>query len=679
MVGHLPEGKGVPHVMEWFQHRRRGKQGADATIRIVATIVMLAGALLATSSLTPRSGAAQETIALEAVTGGLDSPVQVTHAGDGSNRLFVVERSGRIRVITNGELAATPFLDLTDRVLADGEQGLLSVAFHPEYETNGQLFVLYTAKDWANTVERFTVTDDPNVADPSSGEVVLAIPDRQPNHNGGTLLVGTDGMLYISTGDEGGGGDPYGNAQNLGSLYGKILRIDIDSGDPYAIPGDNPFIDDADARGEVWAYGLRNPWRFSFDRETNDLWIADVGQSALEEVNFVPAGTGAGRNFGWNAMEGTQCYEGECDPSLYTLPVAEYTHDDGCSITGGHVYRGSDYPALTGKYFFGDFCSGMIWSLSAAGVDWTMTLELETSSWITSFGEDEAGELYLTDLAGVVYQVTTTSTSQPDFAAPAIERTWNRTDAPVRDLAADRTWMWGPEPLTGEMSEPYVESPGGARLVQYFDKSRMEITYPDAHDDGVWYVTNGLLVVEMIEGFFQIGDVDRNEAPPPAEVSIAGDLGQHVTYAYVARHQLRSFPAREPGTLITEFANPNGIEAVTEGDLPEQIFATQRVTVDGIDHTVASVFWEFMNSSGLIEENGELITGPLFQSPFYATGLPITEAYWTTVAVDGVEQSVLFQCFERRCLTYTPGNEPGWQVEAGNVGLHYYLWRYGEQ
>ncbi|HEX5165152.1 MAG TPA: hypothetical protein VFV93_07145, partial [Thermomicrobiales bacterium] len=382
------------------------------------------------------------------------------------------------------------------------------------------------------------------------------------------------------------------------------------------------------------------------------------------------------RNFGWSQMEGQHCFAADCDASLYTLPIAEYSHDDGCSVTGGYVYRGSDYPALAGRYFFGDYCSGKIWSLTPDGDGWTMTPELDTDSWITSFGEDEAGELYLVDLAGVLYRVTTSELQSPSIDNPAMLRTWQRTDKPVADLTVDRTWMWGPEPFTNAIPEPYAESPDGSRMVQYFDKARMEITQPDAEDDGIWYVTNGLLVVEMMSGQIQTGD-NRFESQQPATENVAGDPGVESGPTYATLAPLRGAPPAADSATLTQRIAPDG----TVSDDPTMasfgITAAQRVQVPHIDHQIASVFWEFMNSTATVYEDGELVNDLLFVNPYYATGYPITEAYWTTILLDSNETDVLLQCFERRCLTYTPGNEPGWQVEAGNVGQHYYRWRYG--
>jgi glucose/arabinose dehydrogenase len=340
------------------------------------------------------------------VEGGLVRPAYLTHAGD--DRLFVVEQPGRIRIIKDGQLLDQSFLDITDQVSTNGnERGLLSVAFHPDYKTNGQFFVNYTRRpDGATVIERYTVSsNDPDRADEQSGEVILIIAQPEQNHNGGLIKFGPDGYLYIGMGDGGGAGDRHGtigNGQDLSSLLGKMLRIDVTNQDPYAIPPDNPF------GNEIWSYGWRNPWRFSFDRATGDVYLADVGQNAYEEVHFQPADSAGGENYGWRIMEGTHCFDpGQgCDQSGLVLPVAEYSHaEGGCSITGGYVYRGLDYPVLNGAYFFGDYCSGIIWSLQRDGDQWLMTKRLEAGVRISSFGEDANGELYVVDHGGAVYQL----------------------------------------------------------------------------------------------------------------------------------------------------------------------------------------------------------------------------------------------------------------------------------
>ncbi|HEY4688298.1 MAG TPA: PQQ-dependent sugar dehydrogenase, partial [Anaerolineae bacterium] len=356
------------------------------------------------------------TLGVEPVASGFAKPVHLTHAGD--DRLFVVEQAGRIRIVEDGQVLETPFLDIASLVRSTGnEQGLLSVAFHPQYASNGEFFVDYTRNpDGATVVARYRVSGDPNVADPDSAEVLLTIDQPEPNHNGGLLLFGPDGYLYIGTGDGGGAGDRHGaigNGQDPQALLGKILRIDVDQGDPYAIPASNPFADGANGRPEVWAYGLRNPWRFSFDRATGDLYIADVGQGTYEEVDFQPASSAGGVNYGWRIMEGMHCYSPRdgCDQTGLMPPVAEYTHDSGCSVTGGYVYRGSDYPWLDGVYVFADYCSGIVWSLErdAAG-QWQMTERLDVDFSVSSFGEDRVGELYLAGRGdGTIYRLASTS------------------------------------------------------------------------------------------------------------------------------------------------------------------------------------------------------------------------------------------------------------------------------
>jgi glucose/arabinose dehydrogenase len=321
--------------------------------------------------------------------------------------LFVVEKAGTIRIIQDGAVIETPFLDITDRVGSGAyEQGLLGLAFAPNYAESGLFYVNYTYLDGNTVVSRYSVTDDPNVADPASEEIVLQQVQPYPNHNGGHLAFGPDNYLYIGLGDGGSGGDPQGNAQRLDTWLGKILRIEVDpqyvpEGQPYGIPEDNPFAGQDGALPEIWALGLRNPWRFSFDRETGDLWIADVGQGQLEEINLA-AGNPGGLNYGWNPTEGTQCYlEQGCDTAGFTLPVMEYTHEFGCSVTGGYVYRGEDMPDLQGSYLFADYCSGLLWSgTSTDGVTWTMTVPIETGMGISSFGEDASGNVYFVDLNG---------------------------------------------------------------------------------------------------------------------------------------------------------------------------------------------------------------------------------------------------------------------------------------
>ena len=354
-------------------------------------------------------------VGIELVASGFEQPVYVTAPDDGSGRLFVVERAGRIRIVAGGAVLPEPFLDVVSLVGSRGsEQGLLSVAFPPDFATSGEFYVYYTARSdegvGDNTVARYRVSgDDPNGADPDSGEVILAVPDWRVNHNGGQLAFGPDGYLYIGLGDGGGGGDPEGNAQDPSTLFGSILRIDPATTDgAYAIPPDNPFADRQGGAPEVWAWGLRNPWRFSFDRGTGDLYIGDVGQGTIEEVNWLPSGTPGGVNFGWNVTEGSGCFRGAtCDASGLTLPIAEYSHDFGCSIIGGYVYRGALEPALEGVYVFADYCSGLLWGLGRDNAgNWVLSQPVETGLRISSFGEDAQGEVYVVSLNGDVFRLT---------------------------------------------------------------------------------------------------------------------------------------------------------------------------------------------------------------------------------------------------------------------------------
>jgi glucose/arabinose dehydrogenase len=351
-------------------------------------------------------------ISLELVADGFSRPVAVRQARDGSGRLFVVEQDGRIVVVEEGTVRNEPFLDIVSHVQSGGnEQGLLGLAFHPKFEENGYLFVDYT-HDPAGSgpdvtrVSRFTVSaEDPNLADPGSEVVLLQFDQDFSNHNGGELQFGPDGYLYIATGDGGSARDPNARAQDLGSFLGKLLRIDVDGGTPYAVPPDNPFVNTPAARPEIWAYGLRNPWRFSFDRATGDLFIGDVGQNEIEEIDLQPASSSGGENYGWSCREGdSQVDFNPCDGSPLIAPILVYNHQLGCSVTGGYRYRGA-ITAMNGLYVFGDYCSGRIWFASETGGEWSAEEWAGTGISISSFGEDENGELYVADLIrGEVYR-----------------------------------------------------------------------------------------------------------------------------------------------------------------------------------------------------------------------------------------------------------------------------------
>ena len=348
---------------------------------------------------------------LASIASGFSKPVHLTHANDGSGRIFVVEQAGRILSLTNNIPNATPFLDIVTIVGSDAnEQGLLSAAFHPDFVNNGFFFVYYTNRDGNVVVARYQVSENPDIANPDSAQILITIGQPFANHNGGQLVFGPDGYLYIGLGDGGAADDPQNNGQDLNSLLGKILRLDVDQAEPYGVPQTNPFVATDNARPEIWSYGWRNPWRISFDRATGDMYIADVGQRQFEEVHVELAGAPGGQNYGWRLMEGLHCFDpAECDPvSLnLVLPVTEYDHSAGCSITGGHVYRGSQFPALSGIYFYGDFCTGTVWGLrQAADGGWSQAVLLQTGHRISSFGEDEAGEVYLIDHAGEVLQIT---------------------------------------------------------------------------------------------------------------------------------------------------------------------------------------------------------------------------------------------------------------------------------
>jgi glucose/arabinose dehydrogenase len=358
----------------------------------------------------PPFDAAAVSIDLAEVSAIPGQPIGVVAANDGSRRLFVIEQAGRIWLVRDGARGETPFLDMAGLVRAGGEQGLLGLAFHPDYPDDPRFFVYYTDREGGQRVATVRVSDDPDKADANAIEPILRMEDFAPNHNGGSLAFGPDGFLYVATGDGGGGGDPRGSGQNLSTYLGKILRLDVDnpSGSrPYGIPSDNPFQDQNGTLPEIWVTGLRNPWRTSFDRATGDFWIGDVGQGRYEEIDVVRAGT-SGQNFGWNVTEGFTCFDSgdPCEPEGMVPPVTAYSHDFGCSVTGGYVYRGTTVTTLVGGYLFADYCSGTMWAIDAAAarVD-APRVVLESGRSISSFGEGEDGELYITDIGGTLLQV----------------------------------------------------------------------------------------------------------------------------------------------------------------------------------------------------------------------------------------------------------------------------------
>ncbi|MEA3337054.1 MAG: PQQ-dependent sugar dehydrogenase [Chloroflexota bacterium] len=351
----------------------------------------------------------QVELELAEVLTGLDAPLFVTHAADGSGHLFIVEKGGVIQIAAGNELREQPFLDITDRVGSSAsEQGLLGLAFHPGFGENGRFFLYYTDGNGDTVIASYLANKDRTAGDPQSEVVLLTVAQPAGNHNGGMLAFGPDGYLYAGLGDGGAANDRYENGQNRASLLGAILRIDVTDSHRYVVPGDNPFVDVAGARPEIWSYGLRNPWRFSFDRLTGDLLIGDVGQNSWEEINFQAAGSPGGENYGWPIMEGNHCFgEDECDSDGLVLPATDYPHSQGCSVTGGYVYRGRAQPSLAGAYFYGDYCTGRIWALSR-GIDgqWQSVELADTDLQISSFGETEDGQVLVVDYGGSVYRVT---------------------------------------------------------------------------------------------------------------------------------------------------------------------------------------------------------------------------------------------------------------------------------
>lgn len=364
----------------------------------------------------PGDPPAQLAVRLREVANGLSNPLFLTSPPGDLTRAFVVEQGGQIRIIRNDALVPTPFLDISSRISNGGEQGLLGMAFHPQYATNGRFVVYYTNTAGDIRITSYKVTANPEVADPASEQILLAVPHPSfSNHNGGMVVFGPDGRLYAGIGDGGSGGDPNGNGQSRNTLLGKIVRLDVNPAGQASVPTGNPFVGQSGMRPEIWSYGLRNPWRFSFDRVTGDLYIGDVGQNAREEIDVTTDQTGFGKglNFGWKIMEGTACFSPSsgCNKVGLIQPVLDYSHSEGCSVTGGYVYRGSLAPGLRGHYFYADYCSGWVRSFLLSGRNATQPLDwasLRPGGQITSFGEDAAGELYIIISSGRVFRVEAT-------------------------------------------------------------------------------------------------------------------------------------------------------------------------------------------------------------------------------------------------------------------------------
>ena len=354
------------------------------------------------------------------VASGISLPTEIQNAADGSGRLFLVQQNGLIGILKNGVVLTTPFLDIRGKTRADGERGLLGLAFPPDFAQTQRFYVDYTDLNGDTIIAQYRVSANPDVATAASETVLLKIAQPFPNHNGGQIRFGPDGYLYIAMGDGGSANDPQGNGQKLSTLLAKLLRVDVESAPgQMRIPPDNPFVNTPGARGEIWAYGLRNPWRFSFDRATRDLWIGDVGQDAYEEIDFQPASSKGGENYGWNVMEGMHCLRAGCQ-TVGTLPVAEYSHANrNCSVTGGFMYRGARSGALRGVYLYGDYCTGLIWGVERQGSAWNNRLLLSSGFGISTFGEDEAGEVYVANATnGTIHRVE--GSRAPRFSAPAV-------------------------------------------------------------------------------------------------------------------------------------------------------------------------------------------------------------------------------------------------------------------
>jgi len=416
----------------------------------IFTLFVLASQLNA-QTLTPPD------ITLQTFNSSLNVPVGIYNCGD--SRLFVVEQNqADIEILDINGTYVGKFLDLSSVVLFGGERGLLGLAFHPQYSTNGYFYVNYTNNSGNTVVARYQVSADPNVADPNSAQILLTITQPYSNHNGGNIAFGPDGYLYVGMGDGGSGGDPENRSQNPLTLLGKMLRIDVDNGNPYAIPPSNPYFGQTDTLPEIWGLGLRNPWKFSFDTQTGDLWIGDVGQNVWEEIDFEPAGSPGGANWGWRCYEGNVTYNSAgCQPaSFYDFPVKVHNHSEGfCSITGGEVYRGAAYPALDGIYFYADYCDGDIMTLTPDGLGGYVGNNLYASGGsVVAFGHDVNGEMYVVKNSGQIYKMVDTCPFYPSISS-------NGDGSIGADVGTSYWWFKDDVIINGENSADFTPTSSG--------------------------------------------------------------------------------------------------------------------------------------------------------------------------------------------------------------------------
>ena len=484
-------------------------------------------------------------IEFDPMVSGLSAPVVATNAGDGSNRIFIVQQGGQILVYHQDTqtLNSTPFLNVSGLINCCGEQGLLGLAFDPHYSTNGYFYIVYTNTNNVgdDVLYRYHVSANPDVADASSAQLLLTVGEPESNHNGGNIAFGPDGYLYFGLGDGGGGGDQHGtcgNGQNKNTLLGKMLRINVDSTFPYAIPSDNPYAVSG-GLSEIWAYGLRNPWRFSFDRSTGDLYIGDVGQNTEEEIDFQPTGAAGGRNYGWHIMEGNRSFQpasGPCAPlsSNYVPPVAIYDHgtndSTGCAVTGGYVYRGSTFPGLVGVYLYGDYCSGKLWGLYRdAGNQWVNTFIANTGYNISAFGQDEAGELYILDYGGgqLVHitsmpSVTTTLYSQAAYDG-SIRQAASSASLGGTVYASDPSVLAGNDPFGFNYRSILSFDTSAVPANAIFTHATLQILGSSAATiRGISYKFSGPLSVDMMKGSFGNNPLlASSDYQAPATISMA--------------------------------------------------------------------------------------------------------------------------------------------------------------